>query len=207
MFIPTVADELRDFPQPMTLLQLATFRIPPNLDPDGTARLAAFNAAVTKRKKQSPALAKEPALDPLVQTEPDQPGKKRNKCTIKPLRGHLGGDPLATIFCQYATKSLFEYRITSPLYGYVDADAVRGNTMYECKCGYASLLRGLDKQKWWAKLQEDKLTEQMLRHQRIVQDCGLQYRYIVSNHEFAEFLRSVWPSSVDILEIPWEPCD
>ena len=204
MFIPRPSDAIPY--RPMTLPALPAFRIPPNVDPDGIERLKVFDAAVAKRKEQSPSLAKEPALAlaPLTKDSPEK--KRRKRCTITPLRGHLGGDPLATIFCQYATKSPLEYRITSPLFGYVDADAVRGNTMYECKCGYASLLRGLDKQKWWAKLQEDRLTEQMLRHQRIVQDCGLQYRFIVSNPEFAEFLRSVWPS-VDIIEVPWEPCD
>jgi len=42
---------------------------------------------------------------------------------------------------------------------------------------------------------------------RVHRDYGLQYRFIVSNPEFAEFLRSVWPSTVDIIEVPREPCD
>lgn len=206
-FIPTLAERMpTDFPV-VDLRVVPAFRIPSNLDPDGTIRLRAFYGAVAKRKKQSPTLAREPALDPLETLEAKEPAtKNRRRCTIERRRGFLGNDPLATVFCQHATGSLFEYRITSPIYGSVDADAIRGDTMYECKCGYASLLHGLARDKWYAKLQQDKLTEQMLRHQRIVQDCGLRYRYVVSNSELADFLRGVWPS-VDIVVSEWEPCD
>jgi hypothetical protein len=199
-FIPTIADFYR---LPISeLLENMPFRVPPDLDPDGAIRIKVFDDAVAKRKKESPMLARQPALDVVESNEKN----RRRRCTIERRRGSLGNDPLATTFCQYATGSLFEYRITSPLYGSVDADAVRGNTMSECKCGYASFLRGLSKDKWYAKLQEDGLTEQMLRHQRIVRDCGLNYQYVVSNPEFANFLRGAWPG-IDIVHVPWEPCD
>ncbi|HEX7243198.1 MAG TPA: DUF4157 domain-containing protein [Longimicrobiaceae bacterium] len=183
-------------------LLLPRFRIPEGLDPLGEQRLAVYRAAVRRRAVDRPALARARAV-PLEESEET----RRRRCTITPLRGAgLGNDPLASLFCEVATGSPFEYRVTSPTMGSAVFDALLGNTVYECKCGYGSLLRGVDQSRFWARMRADRLDEQVQRHLRIATDCGLRYRYVVSNREFADFLRQRW-FGVDIVHRPWEPCD
>ncbi|WP_424886825.1 hypothetical protein [Streptomyces sp. XH2] len=85
-------------------------------------------------------------------------------------------------------------------------DAIRGNTVYECKCGYGSLAKGLDEDRFWAKWRADGLDEQVQRHQRVAQECGLPYRYMVSNKRFAELLRLRW-FGVQVVHEPSDLCD
>ena len=79
--------------------------------------------------------------------------------------------------------------------------------MYECKCGYQSLLDAINRGERWAKPALDEKIEQIRRHLRVVKDCGLQYRIIVSNEAFAKYLRQLFGDEVDIIVEPFEPCD
>jgi hypothetical protein len=53
----------------------------------------------------------------------------------------------------------------------------------------------------------DKLIEQIRRHLRVVKDCGLQYRLIVSNDVVADYLRGELGNEVDVGVEPSEFCD
>jgi hypothetical protein len=79
--------------------------------------------------------------------------------------------------------------------------------VYECKCGYESLVRAVKRGDRIAQLRLNDLLEQLLRHLRITRHCGLQYRIIVSNSDFADFLRGELGANVDVVVQPFEPCD
>lgn len=175
--------------------------IPEWLDRGAEVRLRVYTEAVARRARQVPALQR------ITRAAPQRASDEttRRRCTVTPASG-LGNDPLATLFCQAATNSLFEYRVTSPTYGGATFDAMRGNTLFECKCGYRSLVRAHGQARGFAALQLDRMDEQVRRHLRIANDCGLQYRFMVSNPELADILRTRW-SDVTVLEHQFEPCD
>jgi len=173
--------------------------IPRNFDSRGDYRMLAYKAALDRRTQTVPALGSGRAAPAKVPSSVEARG-----CQIRPIRG-LGGDPLASLFCQAATNSMFSYWIESPM-GRAEIDALRGSTWYECKCGYASLVRAVREGRPYAERRLSDLDEQALRHSRIAAHCGLTYRFMVSNEEFADFLRNRW-FSIPVDVVRFEPCD
>jgi hypothetical protein len=51
-----------------------------------------------------------------------------------------------------------------------------------------------------------KQTRQVLNHVAIARECGLEYRYIVSNERVRDILQDQWFGNVVIDVRPWEPC-
>jgi hypothetical protein len=173
--------------------------IPRDFDPRGEQRLQVYNQAVTKRSRTISSLTSSRATP--VQTSEEM---TRRGCSIRPINS-LGNDLLATLFCQVVAGTPFSYWIESTA-GRAEIDALRGNTWYECKCGYKSLVQAVREGRFWSQKRLDELDEQVLRHQRIARQCGLQYRFIVSNEQFAELLRRRW-FGIDIEVVQFEPCD
>ncbi|MBF6047289.1 DUF4157 domain-containing protein [Streptomyces sp. NRRL B-1677] len=195
-YIPTRKQSAGRAPRPVPRAPALDPRrvvIPSTLDPGGEARLEVYGNAVRKKTKRAPKLAT---------TALPQGG-----CTMRMLRGFLGNDPVATLYCQMATGTENEVRVMPPgdPRGVV-YDAIRENTVYECKCGYGSLVKALGQDRFWAQWRADGLDEQVQRHRRVAQECGLQYRYMVSNKEFAELLRRRW-FGVTVIHEPSELCD
>jgi hypothetical protein len=184
---------------------------PSNLDPGAQRRLEVYSAAVQRRTAQVPSLASAPAAAPARVTAPE--GTRRRGCIVTPA-APLGEelDPLATVFCNVATRSsvMLEYRVTAPTGESVQYDSMSGDVVYECKCGYLGVVRDLRSSEPWRRARaERRLQErdaQMLRQQRVAAACGLRLRYLVSNREFAELLRSRW-FGVDVQWTPWTECD
>ncbi|HEY9132674.1 MAG TPA: DUF4157 domain-containing protein [Dyella sp.] len=176
---------------------------PQNFDPQAAARLATFGAAVDKRTKAVPALANS-RLKPKT--------RRKGGCRIEPIET-MGGDPLSGLYCHLATGSPLSYKITieSSTGGltqrWAEIDSLRGDTWYECKCGYEALLTGAARGERVAAAVLDKLDHQVLNHVDIANTCGLQYRYIVSNQTVANLLRSRWFGNVTIDVVPFEHCD
>ena len=83
---------------------------------------------------------------------------------------------------------------------------LRGNTWYECKCGYEALLTGAARGDGVARAVLAKLDHQVLNHVDIARTCGLEYRYIVSNERVANILRERWFGNVVINVVPFEGC-
>jgi len=127
-------------------------------------------------------------------------------CNFTAHAGQSGGDPLADLFCENATGTDCEYWVSS-VAGQARFDAIKGHDVYECKCGYESLVRAVKRGDRIAQLRLNDLLEQLLRHLRITRHCGLQYRIIVSNSDFADFLRGELGANVDVVVQPFEPCD
>jgi hypothetical protein len=127
-------------------------------------------------------------------------------CNVTATLEHSGGDPLADLFCEEKTNSPCEFRVEAAS-GRARFDAIRGRDVYECKCGYQSLLDAINRGEPWARGALDKMIEQIRRHLRVVKDCGLQYRIIVSNEAFATYLRQLLGVEVDVIVEPFEPCD
>jgi hypothetical protein len=170
----------------------------PDFDPGAVARLQTLEAAVQRRVEQVPALARSRFVPR---------SRRRGRCQLQPTEP-LGDDPLSGIYCHAVTGSPFSYRITVGQEGgsgltqrWAEIDALRGNTWFECKCGYENLLTD-----WRAPGVLEKLDRQVLNHKDIATTCGLEYRYIVSNERVRQILQSRWFGNVVIDVRQWEPC-
>lgn len=192
LFLP---DLLRG-PMPMPV-------IPEDLDPRGLIRTRVLEAAVNRRAQQVPALAQS-RLAPR--------SRRRGGCRIEPM-APLGDDPLSVLYCHLATGSPYSYRITiesaagAATQRWAEIDSLRGNTWYECKCGYEALLTGQARGPGVARAVLEKLDHQVLNHVDIARTCGLEYRYIVSNNTVADILRDRWHGNVVVDVVPFEGCD
>lgn len=177
---------------------------PTNFDPQGQTRLQVLQAAVERRAQTVPALA---------QSQLTPRGRRQGPCRLEPTEP-MGDDPLSGIYCHAVTGSPYSYKITilSPTTGnatqrWAEIDALRGNTWYECKCGYEALLSGAARGQGVANAVLNRLDHQVLNHVEIARTCGLQYRYIVSNESVAERLRARWFGNVEIEVREFDPCD
>ncbi|WP_406224103.1 hypothetical protein [Streptomyces canus] len=198
-YFPTVRQLIGKAPRPLRQrkgqLDVGRIRIPSTLDPGGEKRRKTFHEAVRRKGVRAPGR--------VLGAE-----YERNGCTFRAMSGAWGRDPVATFYCHEVTGTQHEVRVMSPddPEGVV-FDALVGNTAYECKCGYASYVRNYSSAAWWAQWQRDKMDEQMLRHQRVTGQCGLQYRYMVSNEELANLLRARWGFGVTVMYEPSDLCD
>lgn len=197
-YIPTVRQLIGKAPRPLAQpkgrLDVRRIRIAPTLDPGGEKRRKTFHEAVRRKGVSAPRR--------VIGAE-----YERNGCTFRAMSGAWGRDPVATFYCQEVTRTDHEVRVMPP--GDPEGvvfDALAGNTAYECKCGYASYVRNYGSAAWWARWQRDKVDEQMLRHQRVARECGLQYRYMVSDKELAALLRDRWGFGVTVLHAPSDLC-
>jgi hypothetical protein len=174
-----------------------------SIDPRAATRLKVFEEAVNKRAQQVPTLTAS-RLIPKSQ--------RRKGCRIEPI-SPLGDDPMSVLYCHIATGSPYSYKITiegadgKATQRWAEIDSLRGNTWYECKCGYEALLTGASRGQKVANAVLDKLDKQVLNHVDIARTCGLEYRYIVSNNTVADILRSRWFNNVVIDVVPFEGCD
>ncbi len=175
---------------------------PTNFDPRSQARLQVYDAAVQRRAQAVPTLA---------QSRRAPQSRQPRGCAIEPI-DPLGDDPLSSLYCDLATGSPFSYKITilSPTGArtqrWAEIDSLRGNTWYECKCGYEALLSGAARGEGVARSVLAKLDHQVLNHVDIARTCGLEYRYIVSSERVAETLRQRWFGNVVINVFPFEGC-
>jgi hypothetical protein len=168
-------------------------------------------------KPQTPEQQPEQRTDTQTQTETDTRATPKEcedianrlstpNCRMTASLAHAGGDPLADLFCEEKTGSPCEFRVVGAS-GRAYFDAIRGNDVYECKCGYQSLVDAINRGDRYARFRLDDLIEQVRRHLKVSQDCGLQYRIIVSNEAFAEHLRELFGNQLDVIVEPFEPCD
>jgi hypothetical protein len=189
-----------------------TFRLfvpvfPDNLDPDGSIRLETYEQALAQRIADVPALSRTRAVTARIPRE-----ARRRGCTVRPARP-MGDnlDPLAPIYCQVMTGTIFEYRVTAPNGDWVQYDALVGETAIECKCGYAWLSRDLNSDEAWRRNRAERRLqardEQMLRQRRVAAACGLNLVYYVSNREFADLLADRWMGDPLVEWRPWSECD
>ena len=177
-----------------------------DFDPDGRERIKVLEAALSQRARKVPALAQS-RLAPTG-------ARRRGGCRIEPMQP-LGDDPMSTLYCHLATGNPYSYRITiesvngatSAINRWAEIDSLRGNTWYECKCGYEALLTGRARGDAVAQAVLAKLDAQVLSHSDIARTCGLEYRYIVSNDRVADILRARWFGNVVIDVVPFEGCD
>jgi hypothetical protein len=175
-----------------------------NFDPGGLARAKVLEAAIGRRAQQVPALARS-RLAPR--------SRRQGGCRIEPMDVALGDDPLSALYCHLATGSPYSYRITiesatgAATQRWAEIDSLRGNTWYECKCGYEALLTGEARGDGVARAVLYKLDHQVLNHLDIARTCGLDYRYIVSSQRVADILRSRWFGNVVINVVPFQSCD
>lgn len=162
-----------------------------------------------------PTPAPQPSPAPEPRGKPKSKDKeKRKDCSMTPRRTSRGDDPLANLFCEHASGGAPSVDIWSTV-GSGEIDALRGNTWFECKCGYLSSVRAFKKGVPWAKAammggKKDNgklgLFEQIQRQMRIADHCGLDYRVVVASEEVARFFREQFPSlKVDVQS--FEPCE
>ncbi|MER5384406.1 DUF4157 domain-containing protein [Streptomyces sp. NPDC002688] len=198
-YFPTMRQRIGKAPRPIQQkkgrLDIRRIHIAPDLDPGGEKRSKGFHDAVKKKGVRAPKRVRAAEYE-------------RNGCIFRAMSGAWGRDPVATFYCQEVTHTENEVRVMSPEYPEgVVFDALVGDTAYECKCGYTSYVRNFGSKAWWAEWGRDKMDEQMMRHQRVTQQCGLQYRYMVSNKELASLLRDRWGFGVTVLHMPSDLCD
>jgi hypothetical protein len=174
-----------------------TPRFPQGFDPNGERRIKTLEAALEQRAREVPALATS-RLAPRT--------RRRGGCRLEPISA-LGDDPMSVLYCHIATGSPYSYRITiEGTTRWAEIDALRGDTWYECKCGYEALLSGAARGEGTARAVLEKLDKQVLNHADIARTCGLEYRYIVSNDYVADVLRNRWFGNVVIDVVPFEGC-
>ena len=175
----------------------------PDFNPRAQARLQVFETAARTRVRAVPALARSRIIPQ---------SRRRGGCRIEPI-SPLGDDPLSILYCHAVTGSPYSYKITieSETGGltqrWAEIDSLRGNTWYECKCGYEALLSGAARGLGVAEAVLQRLDHQVLNHIHIARTCGLEYRYIVSNERVAEILRQRWFGNVVIDVRAFESCD
>jgi hypothetical protein len=175
------------------------------LDPNGVQRIEVFEQAARRRAETVPALANSILISRT---------QRRRGCRLVPTEPS-GDDPLSNLYCHAVTNSPYSYRIyietsqgtATATQRWAEIDALRGNTWYECKCGYEALLTGAARGDGVARAKLDQLDHQVLNHLDIARTCGLEYRYIVSNDRVAEILRDRWFGNVTIEVREFEPCD
>jgi len=210
-FFPLRRDALGlRLPPPRIVMPRDVPKLYPDFDPGALVRLEVYAKAVERRAATIPALAKSPLAAKARVPE----ATRRRGCTVK-LASPLGEelDPLATVYCQYATGIFapFEFRVTAPTGDWAQYDSMVGNVAYECKCGYASIFRDLSssdpRRRYWAESSLRKRDEQMLRQRRVAAACGLSLRWYVSNKRFAEILTERWSGNPAVLWVPWTECD
>jgi hypothetical protein len=176
---------------------------PANFDPRAEARLATFTAAVEKRSSAVPEFAK---------SRLKSPAQRKGGCMIEPIEP-LGDDPLSSLYCHLVTASPFSYKITilgangQKTQRWAEIDSLRGNTWYECKCGYEKLLADESRGAGTARSILAKLDKQVLNHADIARTCGLTYRYVVSSERVADILRERWSGNVTIYVVSVDLCD
>jgi hypothetical protein len=180
---------------------------PADFDPGAAARLKVIEDAARRRAQQVPGLAGSRLVSQ---------GRRRGGCRIEPIEP-INNDPTSILYCALATGSPHSYRITIEPTGagperpgagvprWAEIDALRGDTWYECKCGYEALLNGAARGDGAARAVLDKLTRQVLNHRDIAQTCGLTYRYIVSSNWVRDRLQAEWFGNVviDVVESEW----
>jgi hypothetical protein len=178
---------------------------PPNapLPPDvrallATAGLTSAVGTVASKSQPTPSPAPEPKPKPREDEE------QRGRCRLVHRAVGRGDDPLADLFCSIVAPFGRSYDIYSPV-GVAEIDALAGRTWYECKCGYLSLIRALERGEFWARAALDRFDEQIRRQNRIATYCGYLYRLVVSNRRVEEFLRARHPD-IMILVVEFEPC-
>jgi hypothetical protein len=179
-----------------------------------------------KRKRVGPSPAPYPEPKELPKEEPKEPAerrKRRKECRVDwigPLGAKKGELSLDHMFCQFVTSSPMETepRITHiPTGDIAWYDAMIGDTVYECKCGYLSTVRAY--KRWqktrsrrlaWAKSAiegPEGLDQQMARNRRVAGKCKLKLRYYVSNKEVEEFLNARWSHDPVAICTRWSECD
>jgi hypothetical protein len=170
-----------------------------------------------------PQPAPQPQLQPQTQSVPqecvDQAERlSRRNCGFFEARVMAPStlNPQADEYCHDITGSGCEYWLR-PARGraaLAKFDGVRGNEVIECKCGYDYYVKNLNSTddrkrrsaegKIWG---EDGIIKQILSHLRYTQDCGLQYRLIVSSQPLADLIRDLLGNQVDVIVQPSELCD
>jgi hypothetical protein len=129
-----------------------------------------------------------------------------DKCKMVATADHAGANPIADLYCEQITGDPCEYR-TRGATGTAYFDSVKGDTATECKCGFLDFVRDANAGKRFAKRVLDDKLEQIRRHLRVVQDCGLKYRIIVSNDEVAAWFRGELGDEVIVELKKSEFCD
>jgi hypothetical protein len=176
---------------------------PQDFDPRAEERLETFTQALEKRAAVVPTLAN---------SRLRSPSRKKGGCLIEPI-DPLGNDPLSSLYCHLATGSPFSYKITilgqngQKTQRWAEIDSLRGNTWYECKCGYEKLIADASRGEGTARAILEKMDKQVLNHREIAQTCGLTYRFVVSSERVAEILRERWNRNIEIYVIAVDICD
>lgn len=145
-------------------------------------------------------LQRSPEGQPTTAEQARRQRRRRQPCELQGIPP-LGDDVVSQHFCEEVTgaeNSTYKIWHVNPVTGrrtgrWAEIDVLRGNTWFECKCGYQHLLGGKPGR---ARAVLAKLTHQVLNHQDIARDCGLEYRYIVSNEFVANLLRREWHGNV-----------
>ena len=172
---------------------------------------AEMKKATAPSPAPAPSATPQSAAAPVSKTVPDEcveTAKRHSsdKCQMAATTAHAGADPVADLYCEQITGDPCEYR-TRGATGTAFFDSVKGDTATECKCGYLDFVRDANAGKRFAmRVLDDKL-EQVRRHLRVVQDCGLKYRVIVSNEEVATWFRNELGDEVTIEVRKSEFCD
>lgn len=114
------------------------------------------------------------------------------------------------MYCAFATGSPHAYEIYLDPPGnrtgrWAEIDSLRGNTWFECKCGYEFLLGQAGTGVSRSVLAD--LTHQVLNHKALADECGLEYRYVVSSELVRDILEAEWHGNITIWLVPWEGCD
>jgi Domain of unknown function (DUF4157) len=155
----------------------------------------------------TPAPASAPAAKPVPKECADTANRlNTDKCKMTATTEHSGSDPVADLYCEQQTQDECEYR-TRGASGTAFFDSVKGDTATECKCGLLDFVRDAKQGKRFAKGVLDDKIEQVRRHLRVVQDCGLKYRIIVSNDEVADWFRGELGDEVTVEVKKSEFCD
>lgn len=174
---------------------------------------AKIATAVGTAAAKAPEIAAQP--EPTEEPVPSECVKKAarlstDQYTITATTQHSGGDPLADLFCEEKAGDPCEYRVRARgnlRYDAARFDAIRGRDVYECKCGYDSLLRRAQAGERWAQKALFEKMEQIRRQIRVAGDLGLNYRILVSSKQVAEYLRGELGSEVDVIQEDFQPCD
>jgi len=173
---------------------------------------------VTEEETENAAVASTPSKPSQSEEQHSADEKSTPKnCNYEFRKAEVaqGDDPLSNLLCETASNNSPSFRVYPVKEGktlakqLTEVDALRGNTWYECKCGYASTVKDAKagKQNALARFTGPDGIDKKIRTQvQVAQECGYEYNLVVASEIVENYFRERY-TDVKVVREDFEPCE